>query len=103
MRLMPPPVLQPFNCEKLLYTDYARLPEAKEKELGVEYVQIMDDFVKYAPFLRITRVSFFALSVSVPHPWKSLPLGPLERNHRVAVLPVLDDHSAKFAPGINDG
>jgi formate dehydrogenase len=32
--------LQGFGAKKLLYTDYARLPEAKEKELNAEYVEL---------------------------------------------------------------
>ncbi len=92
--------LQPFNCEKLLYTDYARLPEAKEKELGVEYVQVMDDFVKYVPFLRLKEGvplrSLPLLSLCLfPHLPDPLPRLSLERDHRVTFVPGLESHFCK--------
>ena len=39
--------MQPFNPKKLLYSDYAQLPEAREKELNAEYSSL-EDLVKYA-------------------------------------------------------
>ena len=42
--------LQPFNPKKLLYSDYAQLPEAREKELNAEYSSL-EDLVKYASSL----------------------------------------------------
>ena len=39
--------VQPFNPKKLLYSDYAQLPEAREKELNAEYSSL-EDLVKYA-------------------------------------------------------
>jgi hypothetical protein len=96
--------VQPFNCEKLLYTDYARLPEAKEKELGVTYVKVMDDFVKYGPVSRLKQgVPLRSLPLlSLSPPPGSLPRRYLETEPRVTFEPVLDGSSASPWPLITD-
>ncbi len=46
--------LKPFDCKKLLYYDYNELPAAAAKEVGVERVKDLNDFLSQCDIINIS-------------------------------------------------